>query len=929
MIDRQRLEGSALFSSEWYRRARPDADGDPIQHYIEHGGRTGADPHPIFSTEWYLQRYPEAVAWPTPLHHFLDVGRNGALDPHPLFSSQCYARQRPGIPDGMTPAEHYLEDAGRGDPHPLFSNEHYREQAPGSIASAEPPLTNYLTWGAERGISPSPMVDLADLRRRLPHTRGFDPLSYLLAKLSLGEASDLPPSLPTSPYEADSDDRSDADWRWEYLVEQQWLWPQTFVLTRIIGNDLPPRHTHGQTLENVRFILENEPLLQGCEKRWVVNRIVDQAYEHKLLDLLDEFEQDYLVIPFEPEAYRHIGWRFDDFAAPGVAMGRFPPGVSRRTLHVALDHLYHDKNLYVMNNNGARNFALADGCDRATWVLPFDGNCYFTHSAWAEVREAVRARPHLRYFTVPMARVINNDELLQPGFSPSASEEPQLIFRCDAIERFNENARYGRRPKVELFYRLGIPGPWDRWRFLPWEETRPGPGPDAGRWGTAGWVARLFSGRAELEADIKARGLQRIEAIRRSLDELDETLARQRFSSDRLFVLSDDALTCQTDKSARAIPAWKHLHATLLRNADEVLTRPIRTVLDKTSIAPSGDPHDYWHPAPHWSPDRNRDAPGRHGERVTETQLGGRRSRRFDRAALQELFDGVFVLSLAGQASGSPHYHVHASRLIEAWFVDPATRMNPHLRYADAGQVRADGEGQPQGISDFRDIHFLLEGVRLLERSGSFAHSPQLKSWLGEYRAWMRESPQGHESRTAPSPHATWFDVQEAAISAYLDDVRGVLAVLRRSEERLREHFGPEGCQPVAAQSSASLHLHTDNLQGFVVLCHMADRVGIDLWRAEAQGRRPLRIGLEWLLAHTTRPWPLPQSKPFDHDRLLALALNAQSGYPEVASGLTWREGVALRPVLSPRFGLRPFWQFGLERLSPAAVPTREGQATR
>jgi hypothetical protein len=53
--------------------------------------------------------------------------------------------------------------------------------------------------------------------------------------------------------------------------------PDTFVLTRIIGNDLVPRHAEGQSLANLRFILDHEPPLEACEKRFVVNRIFDDG----------------------------------------------------------------------------------------------------------------------------------------------------------------------------------------------------------------------------------------------------------------------------------------------------------------------------------------------------------------------------------------------------------------------------------------------------------------------------------------------------------------------------------------------------------------------------------------------------------------------------------------------------------------------------
>ena len=60
-----------------------------------------------------------------------------------------------------------------------------------------------------------------------------------------------------------------------------------FVLYRIIGNDLPPRHERGQSLRSLRFILENEPALEACEKHFVVNRIVDTAMEAEIIELLN------------------------------------------------------------------------------------------------------------------------------------------------------------------------------------------------------------------------------------------------------------------------------------------------------------------------------------------------------------------------------------------------------------------------------------------------------------------------------------------------------------------------------------------------------------------------------------------------------------------------------------------------------------------
>src|SRR5690606_29758579 len=237
--------------------------------------------------------------------------------------------------------------------------------------------------------------------------------------------------------------------------------PETFVLYRIIGNDLPPRHAAGQSLQNLQFILEHEPELPGCEKRFVVNRIVDRKQESEILALLDRAGAPYLHLPFDAGAYREAPWDIEgvptEYAPWTDRFGKLTAGQQGRVLM----RLYRHKNNYVMNNNGARNAALREGRALAKWVLPWDGNCFVTTLAWREITGAVRAAPENAYFIVPMARVTDNGELLGGTTRPPIREEPQIIFRRDAALEFDSDYPYGRRPKVDLLWRLGVPGAWD------------------------------------------------------------------------------------------------------------------------------------------------------------------------------------------------------------------------------------------------------------------------------------------------------------------------------------------------------------------------------------------------------------------------------------------------------------------------------------
>src|SRR5690606_40044963 len=83
----------------------------------------------------------------------------------------------------------------------------------------------------------------------------------------------------------------------DYVQKGLHLVPDTFVLYRIIGNDLYPRHAIGQSRENVEFILNNEEQFPNCSKYWVLNRLVDQRERQAIIALLESHGQSYSDMP--------------------------------------------------------------------------------------------------------------------------------------------------------------------------------------------------------------------------------------------------------------------------------------------------------------------------------------------------------------------------------------------------------------------------------------------------------------------------------------------------------------------------------------------------------------------------------------------------------------------------------------------------------
>jgi hypothetical protein len=295
-----------------------------------------------------------------------------------------------------------------------------------------------------------------------------------------------------------------------------------YFLVRVLGNDLPPRHAPGQTRRNLEFILRHEGCWPELAKSWIVNRIWDREEEARIVDLLESHGQIYQRLTFNLTEYARQPFAYEQQTTPFSReyRGMIRPRRARADLHARR----HRAN-YAINNNGGRMAALRRGRGTSTWVLPWDGNCFLTQEGWTLIKQTVEANSHLPYFVVPMARVAENRLLLDEAFCPSATEEPQLIFRHDSPEEFDPTRPYGRRPKVDLLWRLRVPGPWDKFEDDPWDPPRPALSPYAGQFAWASWVARLESGHANLEKATRwsgwRRGQTRTSSITAALDRLD------------------------------------------------------------------------------------------------------------------------------------------------------------------------------------------------------------------------------------------------------------------------------------------------------------------------------------------------------------------------------------------------------------------------
>ena len=199
---------------------------------------------------------------------------------------------------------------------------------------------------------------------------------------------------------------------------------------------------------------------------------------------------------------------------------------------------------------------------------------------------------------------------------------------------------------------------------------------------------------------------------------------------------------------------------------------------------------------------------------------------------------------------------------MESWFVNPETRMNPNLNYAQGIPGRLNGRGI--GIIDFSGINRLISPLQILEKYGKLTGETKEKlyEWFDKYLTWLSTSEYGLDEEDERNNHGTWYDVQVVAISLFLGKEDSAKRRLENVKyKRINTQIEPDGSQPLEIARTRSLSYSSMNLRGFIHLANMAQTVDVDLWNFVTADGRGIRKALDFLLPYIKgeKNWEYPQ----------------------------------------------------------------------
>ena len=295
----------------------------------------------------------------------------------------------------------------------------------------------------------------------------------------------------------------------------------------------------------------------------------------------------------------------------------------------------------------------------------------------------------------------------------------------------------------------------------------------------------------------------------------------------------------------------------ILQAASAALTLPSITITAYHAKLSEGGPNDYYSNGDYWWPDPTKPNGLPYIQRDGQTNPENFNEHRL---ALRHLRDAVAALGAACKITGDDRYAAKSAELLRVFFLDPATRMNPHLKYAQA--VPGVSPGRGIGIIDTLHLIEVPVAVEAMQKSPAFPAETLtgLKQWFRDYTDWMLTSRNGHDEANAKNNHAVAFWLQVAVFAKFTDD-EARLAECRHEYEDifLPDQMAKDGSFPRELARTKPYAYSIFQLDNLTTLCQVLSTREDNLWNFELADGRGIRKAEAYLYPFLAdkSTWPL------------------------------------------------------------------------
>jgi len=255
-----------------------------------------------------------------------------------------------------------------------------------------------------------------------------------------------------------------------------------------------------------------------------------------------------------------------------------------------------------------------------------------------------------------------------------------------------------------------------------------------------------------------------------------------------------------------------------LKKADAFLTENPITVTSFISNKSAGGIHDFFSESDYWWPDPDDSSK----PYIRKDGLTNPNNFIQHRQAMIRFSIHVSTLTSAYLITNNKKYAQKSIEHLKAWFIDPATKMNPHLQYAQA--IKGITVGRGIGIIDAIHLVEVAQSVYLLKKYNMINNADfvQIKNWFEEFLKWMTTSKNGIEEREAQNNHGTCWVMQVAAYSKLVEDEELINYCIERFKKiLLPNQMEKDGSFPLELKRTKPYSYSLFNLDAMVTICQI------------------------------------------------------------------------------------------------------------
>jgi Alginate lyase len=300
--------------------------------------------------------------------------------------------------------------------------------------------------------------------------------------------------------------------------------------------------------------------------------------------------------------------------------------------------------------------------------------------------------------------------------------------------------------------------------------------------------------------------------------------------------------------------------------ANKYMTEAPRTITAAHCERSPGGEHDFFSEGDYWWPDpKNPSGPyiRRDGQSNPDN---------FDahRDALRRMSIIVPTLTSAWKITGEKKYAAKTREHLIAWFVAPATRINPNLQYAQA--IKGVSTGRGTGIIDTVHLVEVARAIQVLDGAHVWASSSErevIHTWFHDYVGWMTTSKNGIEERDAKNNHGSCWVLQVAAFSRLIGDKEKMRYCAELFKTKLiPEQIAQDGSLPLELARTKPYSYSLFDMDILSDICQTLSPEVENIWAFETSDGRGMRKVIAYMVPFIAdkKKWPLKPDVEYFND---------------------------------------------------------------